>query len=127
MIHKVMWLAIAGVIVGASLSFFSGGLESAKGFTAGGLLMIGSFVYGCWIVSKMGTKAARWNERNGHNEVAGFGSRDMDAAASFRTACCGDGWLCSDGKCRGDGDHEYGRNDPDGGINGEQMYSGCIR
>ena len=57
MIHKVMWLAIAGVIAGASLSFLSGGLESAKGFTAGGLLMIGSFVYGCWIVSKMGTKA----------------------------------------------------------------------
>ena len=57
MIHKVMWLAIAGVIAGASLSFLGGGLESAKGFTAGGLLMIGSFVYGCWIVSKMGTKA----------------------------------------------------------------------
>ena len=57
MIHKVMWLAIAGVIVGAALSFMSGGVESAKGFTAGGLLMFGSFFYGCWIVSKMGTRA----------------------------------------------------------------------
>ena len=51
MIRKVMWLAIAGVVGGAALSVFSAGLESAKGFTAGGLLMIGSFVYGCWIVS----------------------------------------------------------------------------
>jgi hypothetical protein len=57
MIRKVMWLAIAGVFAGALVSLLAVGPESAKAFFAGGSLMFGSFVYGCWIVGKMGKEA----------------------------------------------------------------------
>ena len=56
-IRKVMWLAMAGLLGGVFVLLVAMGPESAKGFFAGGATMFGSFVYGCWIVSKMGKEA----------------------------------------------------------------------
>ncbi len=55
MIRRVMWLATAGLMVGVSVAAIVFDMELASGILAGGLLMFGSFIFGCWTVSKMGT------------------------------------------------------------------------
>jgi hypothetical protein len=59
MIRRVMWLATVGLMVGVSIAAMVFDMKLAAGILAGGLLMFGSFIFGCWAVSKMGTGASR--------------------------------------------------------------------
>lgn len=58
MIRRVVWLAAFGLLAGAYATYIAAGLESTTAFVAGGSLMFGSFAFGCWTVSKMGTGAS---------------------------------------------------------------------
>lgn len=58
MIRRVMWLAAFGLLAGAYASYIAFGLDSAVAFGAGGALMFGSFSFGCWVISRMGTGAS---------------------------------------------------------------------
>ncbi len=58
MIRRVVWLAAFGLLAGAYASYIAFGIDVMKAFAAGGALMFGSFTFGCWVVSKMGTAAS---------------------------------------------------------------------
>jgi hypothetical protein len=53
-----MWLATVSLMVGVSIAATVFDMELASGILAGGLLMFGSFIFGCWAVSKMGNGAS---------------------------------------------------------------------
>ena len=53
MIRRVMRLATFGLVAGVSIAAMVLGMDWAAGVLAGGLLMFGSFLFGCWTVSKM--------------------------------------------------------------------------
>jgi len=58
MIRRVMRLATVGLVAGVSVAALVWGMDWAAGVLAGGLLMFGSFMMGCWLVSKMDNGAA---------------------------------------------------------------------
>ena len=58
MIRRVVWLAIFGLLAGGYASYIAYGTDTASAFMAGGMLMSGSFGFGCWVIDRMGKGAS---------------------------------------------------------------------